>query len=184
MWGTISKVRNFSGITKEEISDERMTQIIQKADKKTQILCFKFKSTIANVLVKDGKKIQIENEKREMYGDANFDNVIDKNDIIVKRIYSDNGFIKKEVVTVNSFDPENSIIEFVNDPPENTICFELSFYINEHKISQEILSDASSLFASADAIRILFVDAEKNKKADEFEKEARNLIIRPTAGFV
>ncbi len=181
MWGSIIKVREISGITKEQISDERLTEIINIADRKVRSLAFTYYDEDAIVGKQNTSAIQL----LGIYvGDGNFDNVVNSSDITILRKYYENGFTKMQELVLTSFDSDNGIVEFVNPVPSDTCGFQVRCYQNPLNFSYVTLSDASSYFAAAQCFRLVSTSNEKRNKADEFEKIGVHLLKRSSAKFI
>ncbi|DAZ85610.1 TPA_asm: hypothetical protein [Altiarchaeum virus] len=181
MWGTILKVRQISAVTKEQVDDVRLTEIINESDRKVRGKVFYVFDGIVVVGNRTEKKIQMLGMN---VGDGNFNSVVDKEDIEIFRVYNDVGFTKKEILPVTSFDAENSIVEFTSDIPADTFSFWVKCFQNAHNFSYAVLSDASSYFAAAAALRITSSASDKKQKADDYENLGARLIRRVSAGYI
>jgi len=181
MWGSILKVRQISGITKEQVDDTKLTEIICESDRSVRGFCFYYLDMVVVVDYQTTNKIQLMGLE---VGDGNFDNIIDKNDIEIFRNYSDNGFLKKEPLTITSFDAVNSIVEFTANIPDDTVGFWVKCFQNARNYSFSTLSDASSYIAAAQCIRIVNTDVKENIRASDFEKIGKGLVRRSSGSFV
>ena len=83
MWGSIEKVRNICGITKEQINDIVIYDILEQTDRKVRDRVYTFRRLTMHADKIDTNKIRFDVNK---IGDGNMDTSIDDTDIFIYRM--------------------------------------------------------------------------------------------------
>ena len=175
MWGSIEKVRNICGITKEQINDIVIYNILEQTDRQVRDRVYIFRRLTMHADKTDVNKIRFDINK---IGDANMDTSIDYTDISIYRM--NNGVY--ELFPIQKLDILPNEITFQTDIGENYEMIVEYFEDNFH-LSIDTLSDASSLFAAAMCMRSLPL-TEKDNDAKEYERRAKEIITKSSASFV
>jgi len=175
MWGSIEKVRNICGITKEQINDVVIHDILEQTDRKVRDRVYIFRRLTMQMNKIGTNKIRFDINK---IGDGNRDTSIDDTDISIYR--KNNGVY--ELFPIQKLDILSNEITFQTDIGENYEMIVEYFEDNFH-FSIDTLSDASSLFAAAMCMRSLPL-VEEDNKAKEYERRAKEIITRSSASFV
>jgi len=176
MWGSIEKVRNICGITKEQINDIVIHDILEQTDRKVRDRVYIFKRLTMQINKIGTNKIRFDINK---IGDGNRDTSIDDTDISIYR--RNNGVY--ELFPIQKLDILSNEITFQTDIGENYEMIVEYFEDNFH-FSIDTLSDASSLFAAAMCMRSLPLTSQTNNNAKEYERRAKEIITRSSASFV
>ena len=176
MWGSIEKVRNIGGITKEQINDIVIHDIIEQTDRKVRDGVYIFRRLTMPMDKIAANKIRFDCNK---IGDGNMDTSIDSTDI---SIYHKNEGVY-ELFAIEKLDILSNEITFQTDIGENYEMLVEYFEDNFH-FSIDTLSDASSLFAAAMCMRSLPLTSQTNNNAKEYERRAKEIITRSSASFV
>jgi len=175
MWGSIEKVRNICGITKEQINDIVIHDILEQTDRKVRDKVYIFRRLTMQMNKIGTNKIRFDVNK---IGDGNRDTSIDYTDISI--YHKNNGVY--ELFPIEKLDILSDIITFQTDIGENYEMIVEYFEDNFH-FSIDTLSDASSLFAAAICMRSLLLTGTDNN-AKEYERRAKEIITRSFASFV
>jgi len=175
MWGSIEKVRNICGITKEQINDVVIHDILEQTDRKVRDRVYIFRRLTMQIDKIGTNKIRFDINK---IGDGNRDTSIDYTDISIYR--KNNGVY--ELFPIQKLDVLSNEITFQTDIGENYEMIVEYFEDNFH-FSIDTLSDASSLFAAAMCMRSLPL-TENDNNAKEYERRGKQLITRSSASFV
>ena len=176
MWGSIEKVRNICGITKEQINDVVIHDILEQTDRKVRDRVYIFRRLTMQMNKIAANKIIFDCDK---IGDGNMDTSIDTTDISIYR--KNNGVY--ELFPIQKLDVLSNEITFQTDIGENYEMIVEYFEDNFH-FSIDTLSDASSLFAAAMCMRSLPLTSQTNNNAKEYERRAKEIITRSSASFV
>jgi len=176
MWGSIEKVRNICGITKEQINDVVIHDILEQTDRKVRDRVYIFRRLTMQMNKIGTNKIRFDINK---IGDGNRDTSIDDTDISIYR--KNNGVY--ELFPIQKLDILSNEITFQTDIGENYDMIVEYFEDNFH-FSIDTLSDASSLFAAAMCMRSLPLTSQTNNDAKEYERRAKEIITRSSASFV
>ena len=175
MWGSIEKVRNISGITKEQINDIVIYDILEQTDRKVRDKVYTFRRLTMHADKIGTNKIRFDVNK---IGDGNMDTSIDDTDIFIYRM--NEGVY--ELFPIEKLDILSNEITFQTDIGENYEMIAEYFEDNFH-FSIDTLSDASSLFAAAMCMRSLPL-VEEDNNAKEYERRAKEIITRSSASFI
>jgi len=175
MWGSIEKVRNICGITKEQINDIVIYDILEQTDRKVRDRVYTFRRLTMHADKIDTNKIRFDVNK---IGDGNMDTSIDDTDIFIYRM--NEGVY--ELFPIEKLDILSNEITFQTDIGENYEMIAEYFEDNFH-FSIDTLSDASSLFAAAMCMRSLPL-VEEDNNAKEYERRAKEIITRSSASFI
>jgi len=175
MWGSIEKVRNICGITKEQINDIVIHDMLEQTDRKVRDRVYIFRRLTMHADKIAANKIRFDVNK---IGDGNRDTSINSTDISIYR--RNNGVY--ELFPIQKLDLLSNEITFQTDIGENYDIIVEYFEDNFH-FSIDTLSDASSLFAAAMCMRSLPL-TEKDNDAKEYERRAKEIITRSSASFV
>ena len=176
MWGSIEKVRNICGITKEQINDIVIHDMLEQTDRKVRDRVYIFRRLTMHADKIATNKIRFDVNK---IGDGNRDTSIDYTDISIYRM--NNGVY--ELFSIQKLDLLSNEITFQTDIGENYEMFVEYFEDNFH-LSIDTLSDASSLFAAAMCMRSLPLTSQTNNNVKEYERRAKEIITRSSASFV
>ena len=175
MWGSIEKVRNICGITKEQINDVVIHDILEQTDRKVRDRVYIFRRLTMHADKIATNKIRFDINK---IGDGNMDTSIDDTDIFIYRM--NEGVY--ELFPIEKLDILSNEITFQTDIGENYEMIAEYFEDNFH-FSIDTLSDASSLFAAAMCMRSLPL-VEEDNNAKEYERRAKEIITRSSASFI
>ena len=175
MWGSIEKVRNICGITKEQINDIVIHDMLEQTDRKVRDRVYIFRRLTMHADKIGTNKIRFDINK---IGDGNRDTSINSTDISIYR--KNNGVY--ELFPIQKLDMLSNEITFQTDIGENYDMIVEYFEDNFH-FSIDTLSDASSLLAAAMCMRSLPL-VEEDNKAKEYERRAKEIITRSSASFV
>ena len=175
MWGSIEKVRNICGITKEQINDTVIHDMLKQTDRKVRDRVYIFRRLTMQIDKIDTNKIRFDVNK---IGDGNMDTSTNDTDICIYR--KNNGVY--ELFPIQKIDVLSNEITFQTDIGEKYEMIVEYFEDNFH-FSIDTLSDASSLFAAAMCMRSLPL-TEKDNNAKEYERRAKEIITRSSASFV
>jgi len=175
MWGSIEKVRNICGITKEQINDIVIYDILEQTDRKVRDRVYTFRRLTMHADKIATNKIRFDVNK---IGDGNMDTSIDDTDIFIYRM--NEGVY--ELFPIEKLDILSNEITFQTDIGENYEMIAEYFEDNFH-FSIDTLSDASSLFAAAMCMRSLPL-VEEDNNAKEYERRAKEIITRSSASFI
>jgi len=175
MWGSIEKVRNICGITKEQINDIVIYDILEQTDRKVRDMVYTFRRLTMHADKIATNKIRFDVNK---IGDGNMDTSIDDTDIFIYRM--NEGVY--ELFPIEKLDIISNEITFQTDIGENYEMIAEYFEDNFH-FSIDTLSDASSLFAAAMCMRSLPL-VEEDNNAKEYERRAKEIITRSSASFI
>jgi len=175
MWGSIEKVRNICGITKEQINDIVIYDILEQTDRKVRDRVYIFRRLTMHADKIATNKIRFDVNK---IGDGNMDTSIDDTDIFIYRM--NEGVY--ELFPIEKLDIISNEITFQTDIGENYEMIAEYFEDNFH-FSIDTLSDASSLFAAAMCMRSLPL-VEEDNNAKEYERRAKEIITRSSASFI
>ena len=176
MWGSIEKVRNICGITKEQINDIVIHDMLEQTDRKVRDRVYIFRRLTMHADKIGTNKIRFDINK---IGDGNRDTSINSTDISIYR--KNNGVY--ELFPIQKLDVLSNEITFQTDIGENYEMIVEYFEDNFH-FSIDTLSDASSLFAAAMCMRSLPLTSQTNNDAKEYERRAKEIITRSSASFV
>ena len=175
MWGSIEKVRNICGITKEQINDIVIHDMLEQTDRQVRDKVYVFRRLTIHVDKIATNKIRFDINK---IGDGNMDTSINDMDISIYR--KNNGVY--ELFPIQKLDVLSNEITFQTDIGENYEMVVEYFEDNFH-FSIDTLSDASSLFAAAMCMRSLPL-VEEDNNAKEYERKAKEIITRSSASFI
>jgi len=176
MWGSIEKVRNICGITKEQINDIVIHDMLEQTDRKVRDRVYIFRRLTMQMNKIGTNKIRFDVNK---IGDGNRDTSINSTDISIYR--KNNGVY--ELFPIQKLDLLSNEITFQTDIGENYEMIVEYFEDNFH-FSIDTLSDASSLFAAAMCMRSLPLTSQTNNNVKEYERRAKEIITRSSASFV
>ena len=176
MWGSIEKVRNICGITKEQINDIVIHDMLEQTDRKVRDRVYIFRRLTMQIDKIATNKIRFDINK---IGDANMDTSIDYTDISIYRM--NNGVY--ELFPIQKLDVLSNEITFQTDIGENYEMIVEYFEDNFH-FSIDTISDASSLFAAAMCMRSLPLLTGTDNNAKEYERRAKEIITKSSASFV
>ena len=176
MWGSIEKVRNICGITKEQINDIVIHDMLEQTDRKVRdkVYIFRRLTMLMNKIA--ANKIRFDVNK---IGDGNRDTSIDDTDISIYR--KNNGVY--ELFPIQKLDILSNEITFQTDIGENYQIIVEYFEDNFH-FSIDTLSDASSLLAAAMCVRSLPLTSQTDNNAKEYERRAKEIITKSSASFI
>jgi len=176
MWGSIEKVRNICGITKEQINDIVIHDMLEQTDRnvRDRVYIFRRLTMLMNKIATN--KIIFDCDK---IGDGNRDTSIDTTDISIYR--RNNGVY--ELFPIQKLDLLSNEITFQTDIGENYEMIVEYFEDNFH-FSIDTLSDASSLLAAAMCMRSLPLTSQTNNDAKEYERRAKEIITKSSASFI
>jgi len=176
MWGSIEKVRNICGITKEQINDIVIHDMLEQTDRKVRDRVYIFRRLTMYMDKIASKKIRFDVNK---IGDGNRDTSINSTDISIYR--KNNGVY--ELFPIQKLDLLSNEITFQTDIGENYEMIVEYFEDNFH-FSIDTLSDASSLFAAAMCMRSLPLTSQTDNNAKEYERRAKEIITKSSASFI
>jgi len=176
MWGSIEKVRNICGITKEQINDIVIHDILEQTDRKVRNKVYIFRRLTMQMNKIAANKIMFDCNK---IGDGNMDTSINSTDI---SIYRKNEGVY-ELFPIQKLDILSNEITFQTDIGENYDMIVEYFEDNFH-FSIDTLSDASSLFAAAMCMRSLPLTSQTDNNAKEYERKAKEIITKSSASFI
>ena len=176
MWGSIEKVRNICGITKEQINDIVIHDMLEQTDRKVRDKIYIFRRLTIHADKIGTNKIRFDVNK---IGDGNRDTSINSTDISIYR--KNNGVY--ELFPIQKLDILSNEITFQTDIGENYEMLVEYFEDNFHFLIDS-LSDASSLLATAMCVRSLPLTPQKDINAKEYERRAKEIIARSSTSFI
>lgn len=181
-WASVERVRAISGITVEQLPNEKLQSIIQEVEIMVRRMAlYEFKHYAPLGTKWEGDKIQFPEDF--LIADGNFDKKIDKADIQVYGCVIGNGFLRKEILAVKEVKPRDNLIVMEQVIPEKYQSLWVECWLNPAGFSMEELAYISTMYVVAICYRRVF-GKEKEEIANEFEEKARKILVRSYSTFI